>query len=135
MRQTLSERFWSKVDKKGEDDCWNWLAYTNNEGYGNFTVEGKKRWNSHRIAYALVFGEIPENMLVCHSCDNPSCVNPKHLFLGTPKDNTQDKIKKGRCVNYKLNSDQKQQIKMSTKTAKQLAKDFSVSAAAIRRYR
>lgn len=91
------EDFWKKVDIKGPDDCWNWLSTKNELGYGFYRFN-KKFNKSHRLSYIFTFGEIPEGLCVCHKCDNPSCVNPNHLFLGTMKDNTQDMIKKGRAI-------------------------------------
>lgn len=99
-RQTKEERikhFWESVDKKSESDCWNWLLYKNQEGYGRFNWLGKLI-STHRIAYYLSTGIDPISMLVLHSCDNPSCCNPGHLFLGTDRDNCHDKINKGRDV-------------------------------------
>lgn len=77
------------------NDCWEWTGYKPSNGYGHFGINGRV-FGAHRISFMLFIGEIPNNMLVCHSCDNPSCVNPHHLFLGTDKDNTQDMIKKNR---------------------------------------
>ena len=88
----LSERFWSKVDKSG--DCWEWTASTWN-GYGRFKV-GDNMFSAHRLAYSFVYGPIPDGMYVCHHCDNPCCVKPNHLFLGTNSDNQLDSAAKGR---------------------------------------
>lgn len=87
------ERFWNKVDKSG--DCWLWTASKTHQGYGYFRFDGKM-CKAHRMAWLLVNGEIPNEMLVCHSCDNPSCVNPEHLWLGTNQENMDDMNKKGR---------------------------------------
>ncbi len=100
------ERFWSKVDKKGEDDCWNWTAMKNKKRYGNFTVN-IRTIQVHRYSYELTYGKIPEGVNVCHKCDNKLCVNPKHLFLGTQKDNMEDMVKKGRSLKGEKNNSSK----------------------------
>lgn len=95
-RPTLEERFWSKVDKSGGiEACWWWTSTRNEDGYGHFGI-GKKCEKAHRVAWWLVNSPIPEGMQVLHRCDSPSCVNPKHLFLGYNSDNVADKVAKGR---------------------------------------
>jgi hypothetical protein len=96
-RKSLEERFWEKVDFKGKDECWEWKGGCFSDGYGSFKIDGKTI-RSHRISYELSKGEIPKSLFVCHTCDNPKCVNPNHLFLGTNKDNLQDAVKKGRIA-------------------------------------
>jgi hypothetical protein len=96
-RRPLEIRFWEKVDVRGPNDCWNWTASKTIEGYGWIGDGNKHMTKAHRVSYAIHFGPIPAGMLVCHHCDNPSCVNPKHLFLGFDKDNNGDKSAKGRC--------------------------------------
>ena len=91
-------RFWSKVNKRGPDDCWEWVASRNSQGYGQFSIGGRKFARAHRFSWELHNGPIAGGLFVCHQCDNPSCVNPSHLFLGTNNDNIQDAVKKGRIA-------------------------------------
>jgi hypothetical protein len=101
VRKTTFERWCEKVDMKGPDDCWEWLASKMKQGYGEMRIN-KKYKAAHRYAYEYFKNNdqpLPSNLYVCHHCDNPSCVNPNHLFLGTAKDNSQDMVRKGRLVN------------------------------------
>lgn len=85
--------FWFYV-KRGEG-CWEWTGHIDIDGYGRFTVE-KTLMKAPRVMWMLREGDIPVGMCVCHTCDNRKCIRPDHLFLGTPKDNHQDKVRKGR---------------------------------------
>lgn len=94
-----AERFWSKVEKAGPDDCWIWKANRHRQGYGFFKLKGGLNRLAHRIAFSLEHGiELNPKQKILHSCDNPPCCNPKHLSLGTQKDNVQDMVNKGRYV-------------------------------------
>lgn len=139
---TLEERiaaFWAKVDKSGgADACWLWTAYRCRKTYGRFNWNGYQQ-NDHRVAYQILFGDIPEGLIVCHRCDNPPCVNPAHLFLGTPLENMLDKIAKDRCNlpsglqhwKGKLSDAQIAEIRRRAASGKvkqrNLAKEFGVS--------
>ena len=93
--QKTIDLFWGKVEKAGDDECWYWLGSLNGGGYGH--IGSNKRYRSaHRFSYFIHHGEIPGKLVVMHKCDNPKCVNPAHLQLGTHKDNSQDAIQKGR---------------------------------------
>lgn len=93
-------RFWKKVDKRTDGECWPWLGAKNNHsGHGHFMLRSKpdkKLVMAYRFMWMITFGRIPADMCICHRCDNPSCVNPAHLFLGTQADNLRDMREKGR---------------------------------------
>lgn len=97
---TESERFWRSVDRGAPDDCWNWRI--KGAKYGLFAHPGGYREGAHRASYRINIGHIPTGMLVMHSCDNPRCVNPAHLSIGTPKENMTDMARKGRRVSGAL---------------------------------
>ncbi len=98
------EDVWKYINKKYED-CWIWKGSISSDGYGRIVIN-HKIYRTHRLIYEMTIGKIPDGLLVCHSCDNPLCCNPEHLFLGTYKENTQDMISKGRkyLMNGELNN-------------------------------
>lgn len=89
------DRFWSKVDKRGPDECWPWTAGKLHFGHGAFTVK-RRPIAAHRMSWMITNGPIPDGMCVLHHCDNPSCCNPSHLFIGTKTDNNKDRDSKNR---------------------------------------
>lgn len=90
----VKERLFSFFNKSDDDSCWNWNG-GKSRGYGRFWMNGKLVM-AHRVMYQISTGKNPGVLLVCHRCDNPSCVNPNHLFLGSPKDNMDDRRLKNR---------------------------------------
>lgn len=92
--QTIEQRLDNYIDKTG--DCWLWTIGTFNYGYGRLSIQKGKQVRAHRFIYEMVFGKIPDGLNVLHKCDNPRCVKPKHLYLGTQKDNVADMMNRKR---------------------------------------
>ena len=146
-----TEVLWQKVDKKSENECWNWLGYKNAQGYGRTEINNKSYY-AHRVIFNLVNPglinlnapkDTDEYGFIMHSCDNPSCCNPKHLSIGTHADNMADKVAKGRQKLFpsdtgprcKLSMDQARQARELRKTGSRvvdLAKQFGISLASMK---
>lgn len=138
--ESLLDRYWANVDKRGANQCWEWLGSRLPKGYGTIhDGRSRKRVGAHRIAYELQHGTIPAEMMVRHTCDTPWCVNPKHLVLGTAKNNSEDMCKRGRSlvgernVNAKLTAVKVRQIRKEClrKPQRKVAKAFGVSEATV----
>lgn len=131
--------FWSRVSVLNPEDCWPWLKGKANNGYGRYTKAKRSGMPSgaHQVSWILTYGNIPHGLYVLHKCDNPGCVNPYHLFLGTAKDNALDKVSKNRqprgeqISSHKLTSLQVKQIKEDTRSTKDIAKAYNVSSVLI----
>lgn len=136
------EIFWAKVDKRGPDECWEWQGDTYDIGYGRFHRKDKV-YRTHQFSYQLHNGPITKGLGVLHKCDNPRCVNPNHLFLGTPADNHADMVSKGRRAymkgdrsHYKkLTSDDVREIRRRYAaggvTQRQLAAEYGIQSSNI----
>lgn len=134
-RKTLSieDRFERYIHYEPMSGCWLWGGSANDRGYSQITVNGKPKY-VHRISYEIHVGQIPDGLFVCHKCDVSACVNPDHLFLGTPKDNVDDMIQKGRkvvqigeeCSRAKLTEEEVLQILDDARSNPEIAKDYNV---------
>lgn len=146
LTQSDTDRFWSNVDRRGEGECWPWTRCRRNskKDYGGFKLNGKME-SSHRVAWFLTNGPIPElfeglSSRICHSCDNPWCCNPNHLFLGNQKINIKDSINKGRRKDLNRAVVSELQVKLINQdlvggvlTQREIAKKFGVSHNTINR--
>lgn len=142
MSDAVIERFNRHFEAAGDDDCWNWTGSTTKGGYGVFCMSKDKHTTASRACYILFIGQLDENEVVCHTCDNPLCVNPSHLFKGTQMVNIQDMIKKGRKApvrdmrgekhpRTKLTNEEAVAIFNSTESARVLAEKYSVSKSTV----
>ncbi len=130
-----NDRFWTKGGKTAT--CWDWTGLRSHAGYGHFRFRGGIR-RAHRVAWELTRGPIPDGLCVLHSCDNPSCVRPDHLFLGTNADNIRDKTVKGRAAkgeingNAKLTAEQVRAIRSDKRLEREIAADFGIVRSHVR---
>lgn len=101
-QKPLADRFWAKIKLAGPDECWEWMGAKDKNGYGRIQVMTDGKWKTqlvHRVAYKLTKGDIPDDLGLCHRCDNPPCCNPDHHFPGTQLDNMTDAKLKSRVRN------------------------------------
>ena len=140
--KTLKERILKLSTPEPNTGCWLWIGSSDPDGYGSIYLNRKERHRAHRISYKAFNGDFDSNLLVCHQCDVPSCVNPDHLFLGTHQDNVKDMDKKGRRAlkqgelnpSHKLSNDQVNAIRSllsSGVNQYDIAKLYSLSQSAV----
>ena len=137
------DRFWKNVQKT--ETCWLWIGPKSDSGYGILSIDGRSE-RAHRFAYETFNGRIPHGEFVCHSCDNPACVNPSHLWVGSHSENMRDMVAKNRHRKTpnlygelhplsKLTADDARKIREDSRAAKYVANDYGVSPTLIRRVR
>lgn len=130
------ERFEKFISPEPNSGCWLWAGCVDRKGYGEFRFRGRSQF-AHRVSFILHHGEIAKGLCVLHRCDNPSCVNPEHLFLGSVADNNDDMRRKGRQASgtrngqAKLTPSQIAIIRKSTAPQKALAREFGVNQSTI----
>jgi hypothetical protein len=135
----LAERFWEKVDVRGTGECWPWLASTKQGGYGKIASGDGRILLAHRVAYQLASGPVQPGLVVCHRCDNPGCVNPAHLFLGTQAENLRDMRTKGRGnpprgsqhPKTQLTNEIVTRIRADTRSHRRLAREYGIGKSTV----
>lgn len=133
----LPTRFWAKVERKSDAECWPFLGARNQAGYGIMRPFGRRKVAAHRVAWQLANGPLPKGAILRHSCDNPSCVNPSHLVVGTHADNVADRVRRGRSAvgersgRAKLTPDAVRAIRLSSDSTSVLAQRFGVTHCAV----
>lgn len=147
-RESVEARLWRRVNKAGQivphigSQCWEWVGNTIKDGYG-LIRDRKKMVLTHRLSWTMAYGAIPDGMLVLHHCDNPPCVNPSHLFIGTDADNASDRDSKGRRKpligemngRAKLRELDVRSIRNDVRSTKEIAASYNISIPLVQKIR
>ena len=137
--ESFTERFWKKIEKRNDDECWVWTASCAGKGYGQIKPPvgyGRRNLYAHRVSYLLCVGPIPDGLEVCHHCDNPKCCNPKHLFAGTRAANAKDMsnkmrstwgVRSGTCKLTEFDVRKIREMLVQNVPQQKIAKSFNIS--------
>ena len=136
MKKTLKERFDEKWKVNLETGCWEWIAGKSASGYGHFKINNKQHV-AHRVAYEIYNGLIPDGMFILHKCDNPLCVNPEHLEIGTHQDNMYDKVSKNRQSRSTRRTTVEEKINIinDSRNSKEVALSYNLTYRTVKRIR
>lgn len=130
--KTVEERFWSYVDKR-EDGCWVWTGFVFRDGYGSFRNEFNEKERAHRWSARVLGKLLIEGKCVCHHCDNPGCVRPEHLFVGTQTENIADMDRKRRRGTIKIPLEVASAIRADPRPQKVIAAQYGVAQSYVSR--
>lgn len=133
-KETAPARFMAKCIPEPNTGCWLWVGGINGNGYGSMH-DGERVVGAHHFSYRLHHGPIAKGLYVCHRCDEPTCVNPDHLFPGTPSDNQQDMVKKRRgqrVFAWSIPDDLKEKIRSDTRSRREIAEEYGVSVLTVK---
>lgn len=130
-RISLAEAYERHVIRRGATECWGWTGPTASGGYGRFT-HNAKQWRANRASVEIHTGvPVPDDMFVCHHCDNPPCTNPAHLFVGTHLDNVRDAISKGRAPRAQVTAEQVLAIRADPRPHGEITRDYPIGKSGV----